>query len=235
MPSREEQTRVCKICVGGLLQITSSQLGKIKMSTRTQFAPLPEYKIVLLGSGGVGKSALVPHNFIKFHTAQFVKGIFLKRYDSTIEDSYKKEIVVDGASCTVEVLDTAGTTTMRDLYMKNGDGFIVVCSITDSASLINTVEIFQSLLRVRQKYNFPLILVGNKCDDTKNREVSKADGEQYAARFNSTFCETSAKNNIHVIDIFEDIVKQIRTENQLTLHQLEKECRRYGRSMLHIN
>lgn len=44
-------------------------------------------------------------------------------------------------------------TAMRDLYMKNGDGFIVVYSITDAASLTNTAEIFQNLLRVRQKYH----------------------------------------------------------------------------------
>uniref|UniRef100_A0A8R1XV68 Uncharacterized protein n=1 Tax=Onchocerca volvulus TaxID=6282 RepID=A0A8R1XV68_ONCVO len=212
------------------------------MSTRVQFTSMPEYKIVLFGCGGVGKSALI---------TQLVKGIFLKRYDPTIEDSYKKEIVVDGTTCILEVLDTAGTiksqnllqfnflqeqfTAMRDLYMKNGDGFIVVYSITDASSLTNTAEIFQSLLRVRQKYHFPLILVGNKCDDIRNREVSRSDGEQYAARYNSTFCEASAKNNIRVIEIFEDIVKQIRIEGQLTVHQSEKEHKRWyadnGRSM----
>ncbi|OZC10328.1 Ras family protein [Onchocerca flexuosa] len=209
------------------------------MSTRVQLTPMLEYKIVLLGCGGVGKSALI---------TQLIKGIFLKRYDPTIEDSYKKEIVVDGTTCTLEVLDTAGTikftknqllqeqfTAMRDLYMKNGDGFIVVYSITDASSLINTVEIFQSLLRVRQKYHFPLILVGNKCDDIINREVSRSVGERYAARYNSTFCEASAKNNIHVIEIFENIVKQIRIEGQLTVHQSEKERKRWyadnGRSM----
>lgn len=59
-----------------------------------------EYKIVVLGSGGVGKSAL---------TVQFVQGVFVEKYDPTIEDSYRKQVEVDGQQCMLEILDTAGT------------------------------------------------------------------------------------------------------------------------------
>ena len=63
-----------------------------------------EYKIVVLGSGGVGKSAL---------TVQFVQGIFVEKYDPTIEDSYRKQVEVDGQQCMLEILDTAGTVRVR--------------------------------------------------------------------------------------------------------------------------
>ena len=65
-----------------------------------------EYKIVVLGSGGVGKSAL---------TVQFVQGIFVEKYDPTIEDSYRKQVEVDGQQCMLEILDTAGTVSRKTL------------------------------------------------------------------------------------------------------------------------
>ncbi|KAK7713035.1 Ras-related protein rsr1 [Botryosphaeria dothidea] len=68
-----------------------------------------EYHIVVLGSGGVGKSCL---------TAQFVQNVWIESYDPTIEDSYRKAIDVDGRSVVLEILDTAGTeqfTAMRYL------------------------------------------------------------------------------------------------------------------------
>ena len=65
-----------------------------------------EYKIVVLGSGGVGKSAL---------TVQFVQGIFVEKYDPTIEDSYRKQVEVDGQQCMLEILDTAGTVSSSPL------------------------------------------------------------------------------------------------------------------------
>ena len=61
---------------------------------------LRDYKIVVLGSGGVGKSAL---------TVQFVQGIFVEKYDPTIEDCYRKQVEINGQQCMLEILDTAGT------------------------------------------------------------------------------------------------------------------------------
>ena len=46
-----------------------------------RFAAMKEFKVVVLGSGGVGKSAL---------TVQFVSGHFMEKYDPTIEDFYRK-------------------------------------------------------------------------------------------------------------------------------------------------
>ena len=74
-----------------------------------------EYKIVVLGSGGVGKSAL---------TVQFVQGIFVEKYDPTIEDSYRKQVEVDGQQCMLEILDTAGTVNIINIIMIYGDAVL---------------------------------------------------------------------------------------------------------------
>jgi small GTP-binding protein len=117
-----------------------------------------EYKLVVLGSGGVGKSAL---------TVQFVQGIFVEKYDPTIEDSYRKVVEIEGQQCMLEILDTAGTeqfTAMRDLYMKNGQGFLLVYSITAQSTFNDLQDLRDQILRVKDTDDVPMILVGNKCD-----------------------------------------------------------------------
>jgi small GTP-binding protein len=162
-----------------------------------------EYKIVVLGSGGVGKSAL---------TVQFVQGIFVEKYDPTIEDSYRKQVEVDGQQCMLEILDTAGTeqfTAMRDLYMKNGQGFVLVYSITAQSTFNDLQDLREQILRVKDTDTVPMVLVGNKCDLEDERVVGKDQGSNLAHTFGCTFLETSAKAKINVNDIFYDLVQQI--------------------------
>ncbi|GMS96792.1 hypothetical protein PENTCL1PPCAC_18967, partial [Pristionchus entomophagus] len=162
-----------------------------------------EYKIVVLGSGGVGKSAL---------TVQFVQGIFVEKYDPTIEDSYRKQVEVDGQQCMLEILDTAGTeqfTAMRDLYMKNGQGFVLVYSITAQSTFNDLMDLRDQILRVKDTEDVPMILVGNKCDLEDERVVGKDQGQSLARQFGSAFLETSAKAKINVNEVFYDLVRQI--------------------------
>lgn len=165
---------------------------------------MQEYKLVVLGTGGVGKSAL---------TVQFVQNIFVERYDPTIEDSYRKQVEVDGKQCVLEILDTAGTeqfAAMRDLYMKNGMGFLLVYSITSQATFVDLQEIREQILRVKDTDEVPMVLVGNKCDLEADRVVGREQGQSLARSWgNCTFMETSAKAKINVSEAFTDLVRQI--------------------------
>jgi len=170
--------------------------------------PLREFKIVVLGSGGVGKSAL---------TVQFVQGIFVEKYDPTIEDSYRKQVEVDGQQCMLEILDTAGTeqfTAMRDLYMKNGQGFVLVYSIIAQSTFNDLPDLREQILRVKDCDDVPMVLVGNKCDLADQRMITTDQGEELARKFGGcAFLEASAKNKINVEQIFYDLIRQINRKN----------------------
>lgn len=149
-------------------------------------------------------------------TVQFVQGIFVEKYDPTIEDSYRKVVEVDGQQCMLEILDTAGTeqfTAMRDLYMKNGQGFLLVYSITAQATFNDLQDLREQILRVKDTEDVPMILVGNKCDLEDERVVGKDQGSNLSRSWNCAFLETSAKSKINVNEIFYDLVRQINRKN----------------------
>ncbi|XP_062370841.1 ras-related protein Rap-2a isoform X3 [Cinclus cinclus] len=145
-----------------------------------------EYKVVVLGSGGVGKSAL---------TVQFVTGTFIEKYDPTIEDFYRKEIEQFAS--------------MRDLYIKNGQGFILVYSLVNQQSFQDIRPMRDQIIRVKRYEKVPVILVGNKVDLESEREVSLSEGRALAEEWGCPFMETSAKSKTMVDELFAEIVRQM--------------------------
>ncbi|KAF2224197.1 ras family-domain-containing protein [Elsinoe ampelina] len=159
---------------------------------------------MLILSGGVGKSCL---------TAQFVSGIFVERYDPTIEDTYRKQIEVDGRQVVLEILDTAGTeqfTAMREIYMKSGQGFLLVFSITSKSSLEELDELREQLVNLKDDPNVPIVLVGNKSDLEDARQVSRARAFATSQNWGNTpYYETSARRRANVNEVFIDVCRQI--------------------------
>jgi len=176
------------------------------MAAKNQF--LREYKLVVVGGGGVGKSAL---------TIQFIQSHFVDEYDPTIEDSYRKQCVIDDEVALLDVLDTAGQeeySAMREQYMRTGEGFLCVYSITSRNSFDEIGTFHMQILRVKDKDYFPIIVVANKCDLNNERQVTNKDGEELAKSFNCKFIETSAKQKINVDDAFYELVREIRRYNK---------------------
>lgn len=154
------------------------------------------YKLAILGDGGVGKTAL---------TIQLCLNQFVETYDPTIEDSYSKRIVLDGQPTTLEVLDTAGQeeyTALRDQWIRDGEGFLLVYSITERNAFSRIKHYYNQILRVKDGEPFGAVLVGNKCDRTEDRAVSVPEGERLAKELNIPFYETSAKLNINAEKAF---------------------------------
>ncbi|PLN78020.1 ras small monomeric GTPase [Aspergillus taichungensis] len=166
--------------------------------------PQREYHIVVLGAGGVGKSCL---------TAQFVQNVWIESYDPTIEDSYRKQIEVDGRQCILEILDTAGTeqfTAMRELYMKQGQGFLLVFSITSMSSLNELSELREQIIRIKDDEKVPIVIVGNKSDLEEDRAVPRARAFGLSQSWgNAPYYETSARRRANVNEVFTDLCRQI--------------------------
>ena len=140
----------------------------------------------------------------------------------------------------LEVLDTAGQeeyTTLRDQWIRDGEGFVLVYSITSRTSFSRIKNYYKQIQRVREATvtssptatypgtNVPMVqsvaaisgpapvmLVANKIDRVTEREVSTQEGSALAKDLGCEFVEASAKNCIHVERAFYDVVRQLRRQ-----------------------
>ncbi|XP_066997688.1 ras-related protein Ral-a isoform X1 [Anabrus simplex] len=163
------------------------------------------HKVIMVGSGGVGKSAL---------TLQFMYDEFVEDYEPTKADSYRKKVVLDGEEVQIDILDTAGQedyAAIRDNYFRSGEGFLCVFSITEDDSFEATQEFREQILRVKNDNNIPFLLVGNKSDLEEKRKVSLADATNRAKQWGVPYVETSAKTRKNVDKVFFDLMREIRS------------------------
>nr|XP_035975217.1 ras-related protein R-Ras2 isoform X2 [Halichoerus grypus] len=165
---------------------------------------------------------------------------FVTDYDPTIEDSYTKQCVIDDraarldkikryvSTCTLSVvlvgvdqdffpeftvLDTAGQEefgAMREQYMRTGEGFLLVFSVTDRGSFEEIYKFQRQILRVKDRDEFPMILIGNKADLDHQRQVTQEEGQQLARQLKVTYMEASAKIRMNVDQAFHELVRVIR-------------------------
>lgn len=163
------------------------------------------HKVIMVGSGGVGKSAL---------TLQFMYDEFVVDYEPTKADSYRKKVVLDGEEVQIDILDTAGQedyAAIRDNYFRAGEGFLCVFSITEEDSFQESQEFREHILRVKGDESIPFILVGNKSDLTEKRQVSQGVAQGRADSWKVPYVETSAKTRENVDKVFFDLMREIRS------------------------
>jgi len=171
----------------------------------------------MLGAGGVGKSTL---------TLQMVAGYFAEEYDPTIEDSYRKQVSVDGKVNLLEIIDTAGQeeySILTDRTLADGQAFMLVYSVTSRPSFVAIKSFYSRVIRVknalRESGRPPIVLVGNKEDLDEHRQVSYEEGDNLAKTWRVPFNETSAKLCKNVEKSFFDLIREYRTTNENTVNK----------------
>ena len=170
-----------------------------------------------MGDGGVGKTC---------STIQYVANHFVEMYDPTIEDSYKKHIMLPGLAgaeeipVCVEILDTAGQddfSPLRDSWIRESEAFLLIYSVTSRASLEYLDDVLRQIHRTKEEDFFkkpvPIVLAGNKCD-LPNREVEFAEAKAWATqREIENVTEFSAKTRLNLTETFNAIIRQIAEKN----------------------
>uniref|UniRef100_A0A6B2LK55 Uncharacterized protein n=1 Tax=Arcella intermedia TaxID=1963864 RepID=A0A6B2LK55_9EUKA len=163
-------------------------------------------RIVLMGSGGVGKSTLY---------VRYTQDIFVEKYDPVYEGDYRKCFEMDTYQYPLEISElhtSLEDMAYRDYYIKSANGFVIVYSTIDKPSFVTLSDIHSTILRVRRENSCedpPIIMAGNKVDLVEERTITTESGEQLAFELGCVFLETSAKTSINVKELFETCAKLI--------------------------
>ena len=158
------------------------------------------FKSIVVGDGGVGKTAL---------TLRFSKGFFTEDYKMTIGvDFHVKTITIDALEgqirAKLQIWDTGGQerfSSIRPMYYRGSLGALLIFDLTNSASFEHLPQWIEEV-RANIKNEIPLLLVGNKSDLIDQRAVSLEEINSFTGTFNLYYMETSAKTGEGVGDCF---------------------------------
>ncbi|XP_032816272.1 GTP-binding protein Rheb-like [Petromyzon marinus] len=180
--------------------------------------PQPKYrKIAVLGYRSVGKSSL---------TIQFVEGQFVDSYDPTIENTFTKNLTVNGQEFNLKLVDTAGQdeySMFPQTYSMDIHGYVLVYSVTSIKSFEVVRVIHEKLLDMVGKVHVPLVLVGNKKDLHMERVISCEEGKTLATSWNAAFMESTAKEHQTVVEVFKWMIQEIERADG-SAHQEKASC-----------
>jgi small GTP-binding protein len=174
--------------------------------------------IIALGNSTVGKTAYLVRN---------TENAFKPTISNIgIESRLKKIELENGKKVNVKFYDTSGQERFHSIsanFIKRADGVILMYDINNRESF-DTIFIWLKDIFNNKERDFPVILVGNKCDLEDERKVTKEEGENFANKLNVKFYETSNKDGINieessrelinlVLSRMPDYIKQIQPTN----------------------
>lgn len=166
------------------------------------------FKIVAVGSGGVGKTSMIRRFALdKFETSYLITlGVDFTTKELMISDPVTQK----NSKVKLVCVDTAGQeyySKIRPSYYAGANGAFIVFDLTNRNS-------FESLPRWIAELNqfipkCPVSLVGNKLDLVENRRINKEEAENFAHKHNIQYFETSAKEGEGIDQVFKFITEEI--------------------------
>ncbi|CAI2305514.1 unnamed protein product [Caenorhabditis sp. 36 PRJEB53466] len=160
-------------------------------TTMRNSAPLRELHVALVGMSGSGKSAVA----VKYITKRFIG-----EYDSTLEDNYCRQETVGGQCLMVWMMDTVESATKDEMrWIAWADVYVVVYDVTSQLSFQYSEGILERIARhehVLCPREHRTLLVGNKSDLERYRQVSETEGERLASQHKAYFAECSAASDL---------------------------------------
>jgi GTP-binding nuclear protein Ran len=170
--------------------------------------PVAEFKLVLVGDGGVGKTT-----FVKRH----LTGEFEKKYIATLGvEVHPMPFFTSKGQILFNVWDTAGQEKLgglRDGYYIGGHCGIIMFDVCSRITYQNVPKWYKDLVRVCE--SIPIVLVGNKVD-VKDRKV-KAKQITFHRKKNLQYYDISAKSNYQFEKPFVWLLRRLTNETNLTL------------------
>lgn len=168
------------------------------------------YKFIIIGSSGVGKTAIMK---------RLVENTFSADSQSTIGVEFDStSIDVDGQNIKLQIWDTAGQERFRSIakaYFRNAVGVILVFDITERKTF-DDVNMWLNDVHTLCDPSAVVILVGNKSDLSSSRVVTLTEAENFASHHQLTYIETSARVGDNVRDAFTRVATTIYRKDTKT-------------------
>jgi len=175
--------------------------------TNNQSAVYNSYKVLLLGNSYVGKTCIL---------LRFSEDIFKENYDVTIGLNYRiKSMTVENNPIKMQIWDTSGEEKFKAIaknFYRGAHGVLLVYDICQKNSFLDVKSWIEQIIENADNDDIVMILCGNKCDNEKERKISKEEGENLAKNYGIPFFECSAKNNININEMFETMAQKIYTK-----------------------
>ena len=159
--------------------------------------------VVLVGDSFVGKTNIM---------SKYLKNEFHEDSKATVGVEFgSRQFTIEGHSIKAQVWDTAGQERYKAItsaYYKGAKGAFVVYDITRKGSFESVERWVNDLLSSGDK-KITILLIGNKCDLEEQRQITKEQGEEKAAKLELAFLETSAFSGQNLDKAFEMMVNEI--------------------------